>query len=71
MFIVCVCVQPLSHLMTLCDPVDFNPLGSSVHGIFQARILEWVPFPLPGNLPDRGSNLNFLSLLHWHVDSYH
>jgi len=27
---------------TLCDPMDCSPLGSSVHGIFQARILEWV-----------------------------
>ena len=27
---------------TLCDPVDCSPPGSSVHGIFQARILEWV-----------------------------
>ena len=27
---------------TLCDPVDCNPPGSSVHGILQARILEWV-----------------------------
>ena len=26
----------------LCDPVDYSPPGSSVHGIFQARILEWV-----------------------------
>ena len=26
----------------LCDPVDCSPLGSSVHGILQARILEWV-----------------------------
>ena len=28
--------------LTLCDPVDCNPPGSSVHGIFKARILEWV-----------------------------
>ena len=27
---------------TLCDPMDCNPSGSSVHGILQARILEWV-----------------------------
>ena len=27
---------------TLCDPMDCSPLGSSIHGIFQARILEWV-----------------------------
>ena len=28
--------------LTLCDPMDYNPPGSSVHGISQARILEWV-----------------------------
>ena len=27
---------------TLCDPMDDGPPGSSVHGIFQARILQWV-----------------------------
>ena len=38
--------------LTLCDPMDGSPPGSSVHGISQARILEWVPFPSPGDLPD-------------------
>ena len=28
--------------LTLCDPVDYSPPGSSIHGILQARILEWV-----------------------------
>ena len=27
--------------LTLCDPVDYSPPGSSIHGILQARILEW------------------------------
>ena len=39
---------------TLCDPIDCSPPGSSVHGIPQARILEWLPFPSPGGLPDSG-----------------
>ena len=30
---------------TLCDPMDCSPRGSSVHGILQARILEWVAIP--------------------------
>ena len=38
---VCVCVCAWLYL-TLCDPMDYSPPGSSVHGIFQARILEWV-----------------------------
>ena len=33
------------------EPTDCSPPGSSVHGISQARILEWVPFPSPGDLP--------------------
>ena len=28
--------------LTLCDPMDCSPPGSSVHGSFQARVLEWV-----------------------------
>ena len=31
--------------LTLCDPMGCSPPGSSVHGIFQARILEWVATP--------------------------
>ena len=30
---------------TLCDPFDCNPACSSLHGIFQARILEWIAIP--------------------------
>ena len=39
---------------TLCDPMDCNPPGSSVHRISQARILECVAIPSPGDLPDPG-----------------
>ena len=39
----CLLVAQL-HL-TLCDPMDFSPSGSSVHGILRARILEWVVIP--------------------------
>ena len=38
----------------LCNPVDYSPPGSSVPGISQARILEWLPFPPPGDLPNTG-----------------
>ena len=38
----CVCACPVSQsCLTLCDPVDCSPPGSSVFGILQARILEW------------------------------
>ena len=36
------CVLVTQLYLTLCDPMDHNPPGSSVHGISQARILEWV-----------------------------
>ena len=39
---------------TLCNPMDCSPPGSSVHEIFQARILEWVAIPSPGDLPNPG-----------------
>ena len=37
--------QSLQSYPTLCDPMDCSPPGSSVHGILQARILEWVAMP--------------------------
>ena len=40
--------------LTLCDTMDCNPPGSSVLGILQARILEWVTMPPPGDLSDPG-----------------
>ena len=39
---------------TLCDPIDCRLPGSSVHGILQARILEGLPFPPPGDILDPG-----------------
>ena len=46
-------VQLLQSCLTLRDPMDHSPPGSSVHGIFQARILEWVAIPF-----SRGSSLS-------------
>ena len=37
----CYCMHAQS-CPTVCDPMDYSPPGSSVHGILQARILEWV-----------------------------
>ena len=43
--------------LTLCDPVDRSPPGSSIHGILQARILEWVAISFSkGIFPTQGSN---------------
>ena len=41
-FSVYMCVLVAKSCLTLCDPMDCGPPGSSVHGILQARILEWV-----------------------------
>ena len=46
---------------TLFDPMDCSPPGSSVHGVLQARILEWVAIPYAGGiLLTQGSNLGLL-----------
>ena len=53
---------------TLCNPTDCSPPGSSVYGILQARILEWVAMRSSrGSSPWRGWNLY---LLHWQADSF-
>ena len=44
---VCVCVCVLfSQCPTLCNPIDCSPPGPSIHGILQARTLEWVVISL-------------------------
>ena len=49
------CFLPCVQLCpTLCDPMDCKLPGSSVDGIFQARILEWVALPPPGDLAHPG-----------------
>ena len=44
------CVLITQSCLTLCDPMHCSSPGSSV----LARILEWLPFPSPGDLPDPG-----------------
>ena len=41
----CVHAQLSQSCLTLCDPMDCSRPGSSVHGLLQARILEWVAMP--------------------------
>ena len=66
---VCVCVVAQS-CPTLCDPVDCSSPGSSVHGVLQARILQWVAVPSPGDLPNpRGIEPMSLCLLYWQASS--
>ena len=42
---VCKHAKLLQSWLTFCDPMDHRLPGSSVHGILQARILEWVALP--------------------------
>ena len=57
---------------TLCHPMDCSPPGSSVHGLFQAKMLEWIAlsysrgFSRSRKIPDSGSNSH---LLLWQADS--
>ena len=59
---VCVCLSVCTYSgglltksrLTLCDPIVCSPPGSSVRGISQARVLEWVAIPFSRDLPDSG-----------------
>ena len=58
---VCLVAQPC---LILCDPMDCSPPGSSVHGISQARVLEWVAISsYRGIFPTQGSKLSCLCLM--------
>ena len=49
--------KSLRSCPTLCNPTDYNLPGSSVHGILQARILEWVAISSSRGFPDPGIEL--------------
>ena len=56
----------LSHLCpTLCNPMDYNPPGSSVPGILQARILQWVVMPFFGgsSRPRAWTHVSYISCI--------
>ena len=54
--------------LALCNPLDCSLLDSSVHGILQARILEWVANAhLQGIFPTQGSSPCLLCRLRWQV----
>ena len=65
-----VCMCSFAQLRpTLCDPMDCSPPGSSVHGIFQVRILERSAIP-SGIFLTQGLNPHLLWLLHWQAESF-
>ena len=47
----------LSCVRFFCDRTDYSPTGFSVHGISQARVLEWVAISTLWDLPDPGIKL--------------
>ena len=55
----CMCAKSLQLCPAVCDPMDWSPPGSSVHGILQARILEWVAIS-----SSRGSSANEWTSFH-------
>ena len=65
------CAKSFQSCLTLCDLMDCSPPGSFVHGILQARILEWVAMasPPPGDLRDPGIEPTSPCLLYWQVGS--
>ena len=58
------CLHP-----TLCHPMDCSPPGSSVHGILQARILEWVAIPFSRGSSRLRDQTHIFCLLHWQASS--
>jgi len=63
----------LQSCPTLCDPMDCSPLGSSVHGILQAKILKWVAISSSGALPNPGMELmsHVFCIGRWVLYDYH
>ena len=65
----CVHAKSLQSCPTLCDLMDYSPPGSFVHGILQARILEWVATPFATPSQPQGSNTGILCLMYWQAGS--
>ena len=61
----------LCQCLALCDPIDCSPPDSSVHGILQIRILEWVAISSSrgSSPPSDQIRISLLHLLYWQVSS--
>ena len=59
----------LQSCLTLCDPMDYSLPGSPVHGILQARILEWVAMPSSrgSSRPRDGTRISYVSCIGWQI----
>ena len=66
----CVCAKSLQSCLTLHSPMDCSPPGSSVHGISQTKILEWVAISFSrGSSQPNDQSCVSLHLLRWQVGS--
>ena len=61
-------LKSLKSCLNLCNPVDCSPLGFSVHGILQARILEWLAMPF-SRVSSRQRNQTYISSVFCIADS--
>ena len=61
--------KSLQSCLTLCDPMDCRPQGSSVHGFSRQEHWSGQPRPPAGDLPHPGWSPRLLHLLHWQVGS--
>ena len=66
----CCCSLVAESRLILCDPMDYSPQGSSVHGNFPGKNAGvGCHFLLHRIFPIEGTNLILLCLLPWHVNS--
>ena len=63
------CAKSLQSCLTLCDPIECSPPGSSVHGFSRQEYWRGLPCPPPGNLPSPGINLHLLTFPALQTDS--
>ena len=65
----CLCAKSLQSCPTIRNTMDCSPPGSPVHGILQARILEWITISSSSRSPRPRDGTDFLPLLHWQAGS--
>ena len=63
------CAKSLQSCLTLCNSMDYSLPVSSIHGILQARILEWVEMPSSRESSQPRDNLRLFRFLHWQMGS--
>ena len=65
----CMCAKLFQSCPTLCNPMNYGPYGSSVHGISRTRRPEWSAMPSSRGSPPPRDWTCVLCLLHWQAGS--